>query len=91
MHERAQFGFERVDLAGQLTDAGDELARDAHAHAGAAASAELMGDAVELARAVQRALGQAGLKLGTELDQMPAQPVLRACALGHEVVAVIGQ
>jgi hypothetical protein len=34
LHERAQFGFERVRFAGELPDAGDELARDAHARAG---------------------------------------------------------
>jgi hypothetical protein len=53
-----QLGLERVGLARELTDAGDELARDTHASVGGQ-PLERAGDPVELDVAVERALGQA--------------------------------
>src|SRR4051812_20465405 len=88
--EGAQFVLQRVGVAGELTDAGDEFARDAHAGAGGAATQPAR-DAVQLRGPVQRALGQGGLEVGAEVDEVPAQAVLRAGALGDEIVAVIGQ
>jgi hypothetical protein len=52
---------------------------------------EFPGDAIERARLVQRAQRQLGLQVGAQVEQVPAQAVLDACALGNEVAAVVGE
>ena len=39
--------------------------------------------------AIEASLGQLRLKLGTQLQQVPAQPVLDPGALAHQVIAVV--
>jgi hypothetical protein len=77
-------------LAGEQADAVDQLAGHAHAWAGGQPT-QGASHAIELNQAVQRACGQFGFQLPTEVDQVPAQAVLRAGAFGHDVVATVGK
>ena len=88
--QRGQLSFELVDAAGQFSDATHELDRDAHPR-GAFNRAQPPRDALERARSVEVPRRDGSLKVGTEVDQVPAQAVDDACALGHEVLAVVAQ
>jgi hypothetical protein len=46
---------------------------------------------IELDCAVKPAGRQRGLEFGRQVNYVPAQAVLRACALGHEILAVVGE
>jgi len=83
--------FELVDPASELAHAPHKLNGDAHA-CGLLEGAEPTSDALECACAVDVAAGgDAGLKLGAQIDEVPAQPVDDAGALGDEVLAVVTQ
>jgi hypothetical protein len=86
----AQLALQRALGAGELADAPQLVARDPHARA-VLHALKAPRDARQPARAVQRASRQRGLEVRVELDQVPAQPVLMARALGDEVAAMIGQ
>ena len=84
-----QLALERVHPAGQRAQLRDLLARDPDAGAGGQPMQPSI-DAGELPRLGERAAPQRSLELGAQLEQMPAQPVLGAGALGDEILAVIG-
>src|SRR5215207_7019096 len=86
--QRKQLALERVRLAGQHAQLRDLLARAAHPSAGGL-PAQAPVTPIELARLLERAALDRALKLWAELEQMPAQPVLHAGALGDEIPAVI--
>jgi hypothetical protein len=88
LDQHEQLLLERVHLAGQRADLADLIARDPHAGAGGHAAQEPV-DPAELARLLERAPLERPLELGRELEQVPAQPVLRSRALGDEVLAVV--
>ena len=69
-------------------DVRDLLARDPHARAPRGAPQPPV-DALQLARLVKRSRLERLLELGAQRQQMPAQPVLHARALGDEIAAVI--
>ena len=87
--EGAQLALERVGVGGVRSRSwATARARRGHERGGAAAQPSL--DASRAARSGRASRGRAeSLELGAELEQMPAQPVLHAGALGDEVVAVI--
>ena len=90
MTRATQLALERIDSAGQLAQLRDLLARDRDAGAGGQPAQPSIDASRAAADAVERAAAERALELRAELEQMPAQPVLRAGALGDEVLAVIG-
>jgi hypothetical protein len=89
-HHGGQLALELVDATGQLANAPHQLGGDAHAR-GAVERSQPPRNALECARSVQVAGRDTGLKIGTEIDQVPAQAVDDAGALGHQVLAVVTQ
>jgi hypothetical protein len=82
--------FELALSSHVLSDAAQLVARDPDSR-GLRQLRQSPGDALDPALAVQRPGRELGLQVGVKLDQVPAQPVLMAGALGDEIVAVIGQ
>jgi hypothetical protein len=82
-----QLALERFALAGQDADLPNQLG-DPHAGAGGHATQAPV-DPVELPRLLERAAFERRLEPGAELEQMPAQPVLGAGALGDKILAVV--
>ncbi len=89
-HVSGELAFQLVDTAGELADATHELGGDAHARA-VLKRAEPTSDAFQTACSVNVAGWDAGLKLGAQIDEVPAQPVDDARALGDKVLAVVTQ
>jgi hypothetical protein len=81
---------QRVDLSVDAAQLRELLACDPYAHAGRQLPQPPV-DAVDHPRVVQRAALQGALKLGAQLEQMPAQPVHGPGPLGDEILAVIEQ
>ena len=88
--ELGQLGREPLDIAVEAAQVRDLLARDSDPGAGGELS-QLPVDPVKRPRLVERFALERGLELGAELEQMPAQSVHRAGALGDEIVAVFDQ
>ncbi|MGZ6576651.1 MAG: hypothetical protein ACXVHJ_37445 [Solirubrobacteraceae bacterium] len=88
--ELGQLGREPRDTAVEAAQVRDLLARDPDPGAGGELS-QLPLDPVKRPRLVERFAFERGLELGAELEQMPAQPVHHAGALGDEIVAVFEQ
>ena len=85
-----QLALERVRLAAQAADLRDLFARDPDASAGGY-PAQPPADSVELACLSKRAGLDRPLELGAELEQVPAQPVLSAGALAHQVRSMVSE
>ena len=83
-----QISLQRLHLAGEGADLSDLFARDPDARTGWDSSQPPV-DLLEHSRLLERAAFEGALELGAERDQVPAQPVLRAGALGDEILAVI--
>src|SRR5205807_5781229 len=83
-----QISLQLLHLAGQGADLSDLFACDPDARAGWRASQPPL-DPVERSRLLKRAAFEVALELGAERNQVPPQPVLRAGALGDEILAVI--
>ncbi len=81
-----ELAVEGEDRAGQRAAAADELACDPHLHRLLAAT-QPAGDPVEPNRAVEAA--RRDRQLGIEVEQLPAQPLLRPPPLIDEVVTVV--
>ena len=88
--ELGQLGRELLDSAVEAAQIRDLLTRDPDPGTGGQL-AQLPVDAVKRPRLVERFALQRGLELGAQLEQVPAQPVHRAGALGDEIVAVLEQ
>jgi hypothetical protein len=88
--KRVQFALDRLGIACDLSNVGDELQGDlapcCRLHAPQAPV-----DPVELARVVELTGGDLRLQVGAEQDQVPAQAVARSGALDDEVLAVVSQ
>ncbi len=82
--------FELVEATSELADATHELGGDAHAR-GPFERSQPPRDAFQRARTINVAGGDAGLKFGQHVEQMPAQAVDDPGALGDEVLAVVTQ
>ncbi len=82
-HVSGDLAFELVDAASELADATHELGADTHAR-GLLQRSQPPRDALKGAGAVDLAAGDAGLKLGAQIDEVPAQSVDDAGALGDE-------
>ena len=83
-----EFVLERVDGAGQLADAAQLVARDPDA-GGLLGAREPAGDARPASARDERA--GAGLELGPEVVQVPAQVVVKRGALRDEALAMIDE
>ena len=83
-----ELAVELADRAGQCPAAADEVACDPHLRR-LLAPGELSPEPVEPDRAVERA--QRHRKSRVELVQVPAQPLLTAAPLRHQIVAVVNQ
>ncbi len=81
---------QRVDLPVQPAQISDLVTGDPGPRA-CGQFPELPVDAIEPPRVVERLALERGLELGTQRDQMPAQPVDRASPLGDEIAAMIEQ
>jgi hypothetical protein len=75
LDEQAQLALECIRLAGQAAKLRHLLARDPHARVSFHASQPAV-DSIELTWRRQLARRERALELGTEGDEMPAQPVL---------------
>ncbi len=77
---------ERVDASGEAADLRDFIASDPDPSAGGQAL-ELASDPFQGPDALEPAAFEGALKLGTERDHVPSQPVLSAGAFSAEVLA----
>jgi hypothetical protein len=84
----SQLCLEPIDLAVEAAQTRDLVAGDPHARVGGQLAQPAV-DAVEHARVVERAALERALKLRAQLEELPPQPIDRACSLGDELSAVI--
>jgi hypothetical protein len=85
-----QLALERLRLAGQAADLRDLFARDPDASAGGHPPQSPL-DSVELACLPKRAGLDRALELGTEVQQVPAQPVLDPGALPNQILSMVSE
>jgi hypothetical protein len=88
LDQAQQLELERVDAARELTDVRELLARDPASRAVWQALQATV-DAIELGCLIQRPRAQRLLELGAQRDEIPAQAVLYAGALGDQRYPVI--